>query len=114
MRTLTALAFATVAALVISGCEERTNMRELPDRGGHAYRTGGAENPLPAGAAIPGANETFHVAQKGDNLKIIAQKYGVTEAWLIRRNRLQTHVLEVGQNVIVPKQTPAPAAAPAK
>ena len=112
MRNLTALACAA-ALLAFVGCEERTNMRELPDRGGHAYRTGGAERPLPAGAMVPYEDETLHVIAKGDNLKVLAQRFGVTEAWLIRRNRLQTNILEVGTNIIVPKQAPA-AAAPTK
>lgn len=103
MRHLPILAALAAVALLITGCEERTNMRELPDRGGHAYRTGGAERPLPAGAAVPVEGETFHVVVQGDNLKKLAQKYGVTEGWLIRRNRLSTNVLTVGDNVIVPK-----------
>jgi hypothetical protein len=106
MRNLTALAFAA-AILVLAGCEERTNMRELPDRGGHAYRSGGAERPLAAGALIPYETETFHVVAAGDNLKTVAQRYGVTVEWLIRRNRLSTNALEVGANVIVPRQIPA-------
>jgi hypothetical protein len=104
MRHLTALAVASVAALAISGCEERTNMRELPDRGGHAYRTGGAERPIDAGAKLPYADEKIHTVVAGDNLKTLARKFSVTEAWLIRRNRLDNHVLEVGQTVIVPKK----------
>jgi hypothetical protein len=112
MRNLTALAFAA-AILVLSGCEERSNMRELPDRGGHAYRTGGAERTMVQGALIPYENETFHVVVAGDNLKTIAQRYGITEAWLIRRNRMNSSVLELGSNVIVPKQAPA-TAKPAK
>ena len=104
MRTLPALASVAVVLLAFAGCEERTNMRQLPDRGGHAYRTGGAERPLPAGAMVPYEDETFHVVAQGDSLKTVSRKYGVTEAWLIRRNRLQSHVLAVGSNVIVPKQ----------
>ncbi len=107
MRNLTALAFAAAAVLAVTGCEERSNMRQLPDRGGHAYKTAGAERPMPAGALIPNADETFHVVKQGDNLKKVSGAYGVTEAWLIRRNRLQTHVLEVGSNLIVPKQAAA-------
>lgn len=108
MRNLTAIAFAA-ALLVLAGCEERTNMRELPDRGGHAYRTHGAERAMAPGVLMPYEGETFHVVAKGDNLKTVGQRYGVTEAWLIRRNRLDTNVLEVGTNVIVPKQAPAAA-----
>ena len=107
MRNLTALAFAAAATFAMTGCEERTNMRQLPERGGHAYKTAGADRPLPAGAVVPNADETFHIVKQGDNLKKVSATYGVTEAWLIRRNRLQTHVLEIGSNVIVPKQTTA-------
>ncbi len=104
MRHLTALAFASVAVLAITGCEERTNMRELPDRGGHAYRTGGAERPIDAGAKLPYADEMIYNIVAGDNLKTLAKKFSVTEAWLIRRNRLDSHVLEAGQTLIVPKK----------
>lgn len=103
MRNLTALAFAAAAVLAVTGCEERTNMRELPDRGGHAYKTAGADRPLAAGAIVPNADETFHVVKPGDNLKSVSTKYGVTEAWLIRRNRLSSNVLELDANLIVPK-----------
>lgn len=99
-------------------------MRELPDRRGHAYRTAGAEHPLPLGTQVPNINETLHVVQAGDTLRTVALKYGVSEGWLIRRNRLRSHVLEPGSHLIVPRQqasaapqataTPAPpSAAPA-
>ncbi len=107
MRHLTAIAFAAATLLAVTGCEERDNMRELPDRAGHAYRTAGAERPMAAGALIPSANETFHSVATGDNLKTVGLKYGVSEAWLIRRNRLKTHILVADQNLIVPKQAPA-------
>ncbi len=107
MRNLTALAFAAAAVLAVTGCEERSNMRALPNRGGHAYQTAGAERSQQAGVLVPNVDETFHVVKQGDNLKKISGTYGITEAWLIRRNRLQTHVLEVGSNLIVPKQAPA-------
>jgi hypothetical protein len=105
MRHLPALALAalTVAALASTGCKERSNMRELPDRGGHAYRTGGAERPLPSGAKFPYGDEQIITVQQGDNLKSLGKKYGVPEGWLIRRNDLQSNALEAGSTLIVPK-----------
>jgi hypothetical protein len=104
MRHLTApaLAVLSLAALTVSGCQERANMRELPDRGGHAYRTGGAERPL-SFARTPYADEQFYTVKAGDNLKKLSQTYGVPEGWFIRRNDLQTHELKAGDNIIVPK-----------
>jgi hypothetical protein len=105
MRHLPALALAalTVAALASTGCKERSNMRELPDRGGHAYRTAGAERPLLTGAKLPYGDEQVITVQPGDNLKLVARKYGVSEGWLIRRNDLATNNLEAGSSLIVPK-----------
>ncbi len=103
MRNLTALALAAFVVLSAAGCKERTNMRELPDRGGHAYRTAGAERPMAAGAKLPYADEQVITVQQGDNLKLVAKRFGVTEAWLIRRNDLASNVLEAGMPLIVPK-----------
>jgi len=105
MRHLPALALAalTFAALASTGCKERSNMRELPDRGGHAYRTAGAERPLPSGAKFPYGDEQIINVQQGDNLKVLAKKHGVSEGWLIRRNDLQSNTLEAGSTLIVPK-----------
>lgn len=103
MRHLPALAVASVAVLAITGCEERSNMRELPDRQGHAYRTAAAERPLAAGPRVPYEDEQVYTVLKGDNLKTVAKKFSVTEAWLIRRNELKSSGLVVGDNIIVPK-----------
>lgn len=113
MRAFTVLAVIAALALVHTGCEERSNMRELPDRRGHAYRTAGAENPLPLGTQVPTANETLHIVQAGDTLRSVGQKYGVSEAWLIRRNRLRSHILEPGSHLIVPRQAASADAKPA-
>jgi hypothetical protein len=103
MRYLTAIALASAALLVAAGCRERTNMRDLPDRGGHAYRTPSAERPVYAGSKLPYADEQVYTVVAGDNLKKVAGKFGVTEAWLIRRNDLSNNVLEAGSTLIVPK-----------
>jgi LysM repeat protein len=105
MRHLPALAAAaSVAVLFLAGCEERANMRELPDRQGHAYKTPAADRPLAAGPAVPYQDEQVYTLQKGDTLKSVARKFGVTEAWIIRRNDMDTHKLIEGANIIVPKQ----------
>lgn len=46
--------------------------------------------------------ERTHVVRKGENLTLIAQRYGVTIASLRTRNRLRTDVIRVGQKLIVP------------
>ena len=71
-----------------------------------------AQAPPPADPRIPGPDEMLHAIQQGDTLKTVARRYGVSEAWLIRRNDLQTNVLAVGQNLIVPNRAAAPARAP--
>ncbi len=49
-----------------------------------------------------GSGDKVHVVRKGDNLTLIAQRYGVTIAALRTRNKLRTDVIRVGQRLIVP------------
>lgn len=113
MRTLTALATASLVAFAASGCQERENMRQLPDRGGHAYRTAGAELVTEPGAKVPRAGEMLYYAVAGDNLKKVSERFTVTVDWIIRRNDLQSHILTPGQPLVVPKPEAGAAAAPA-
>lgn len=107
MRHLTALAVVSVAVLAIVGCEERTNMRELPDRQGHAYLTASAERNQHATGLFVRDNEQVYNVQANDNLKKMVVKFGESESWYIRRNDLQSEVLKPGQALIVPKKAAA-------
>lgn len=111
MRYLPALAVATVALIAVTGCEERRNMRELPDRQGHAYQTDDTLRDQTGGIYLAD-NEQTYVIVKGDTLKSLTKKFGQDEGWYIRRNDLQSNVLTPGQTVVVPKA--AAPAAPAK
>lgn len=103
-------AFAILAALLIAGCEERTNMRVVPDRNGHAYQTKGTERVLPAGAAVPGVDEQVYTVKAGDTITSVSKKFKITDEWLIERNDLRDiREFKTGKNVIVPNpQAPAP------
>lgn len=52
--------------------------------------------------AVPGPDERLHTVQAGDTLRSLARRYGTTEAWLIRRNRLESPNLAPGASLIVP------------
>jgi len=58
-----------------------------------------------------GNGEKSYVVEQGDTLKSLAVKFRVSEMWLIRRNELQSHVLVVGQKLIVPETTATTAVA---
>ncbi len=49
-----------------------------------------------------GSGERTHVVRKGENLTLIAQRYGVPVSTLRSRNRLRTDVIRVGQKLVVP------------
>ena len=102
MRNLTLLAIASVVCLAAAGCLDRANLRELPDRQGHAYRTGGAERPL-ASQAAPYADEQNYTVTKSDTLVLIAKKFNSSVEHLVERNDLQKNELTAGQVLIVPK-----------
>lgn len=112
MRYMPALAIAAIALVAVTGCEERRNMRELPDRQGHAYQTESAQRDQAAGGFYLGADEQTYTVVKGDTLKSLVLKFGKDERWYIRRNDLQSNVLSPGQTLVAPKA--APVAAPAK
>lgn len=92
----------------------------VPDRGDHALvvdepaqpaqsATGprsGASAPVSA-APNPGPGETVVLFQDGDRLYRIADSYGVTLRWLIRRNDLQSPPRS-GTRLIVPQRGKAP------
>lgn len=107
MRHLPALAVALVAILAVTGCEERTNMRELPNRGGHAYLTASAEKNQNATGFFVRDNEQIYNAVAGDNIKKLATKFGEDVEWYIKRNDLQSKEIKPGQALVVPKKAAA-------
>jgi LysM repeat protein len=91
-----------VAALVVTGCEERQNMRAVPNRelhaAGEASKLGDAVN-----KPIAGRNEQYYTLQSGDTVYAIAKKFNVTTAWLIKRNDIRaSEELKPGNSLIVP------------
>ncbi|SHG11175.1 N-acetylmuramoyl-L-alanine amidase [Vibrio gazogenes] len=53
-----------------------------------------------------------HVVQSGESLSVIAQRYGVTTATLIRENHLKSSMLKVGQALIIPSSHSNPIVVP--
>ncbi|MEK7413657.1 MAG: LysM peptidoglycan-binding domain-containing protein [Planctomycetota bacterium] len=102
MRNPTLLALASVAFLVAAGCQDRANLRELPDRQGHAYRTEGAERPL-ANQTAPYQDEQTYTVTGSDTLILVSKKFNTTVDAIVRRNDLQTNILTPGQVLIVKK-----------
>lgn len=107
MRYLHTLATASVLLLAV-GCQDRANLRDLPDRQGHAYRTGGAERPQSKVSQVFD-DETTYTVVAGETLVVVAKKFTTTVEALVQRNDLQDHKLSAGQVLIVKKP-----AAPAK
>lgn len=68
--------------------------------------------PEPTNTPVPPA-PLVHTVARGETLRTIAQKYGVTIAELMAANNLSSEVLRVGQQLVIPGQTqsaPSPAA----
>ncbi len=94
----------------------RTSWNAVPDRGGHAYnkdpqavvtRDDGSaadrktimREDVPQGD-IQGA-ERYYTFESGDRLYKVAQRYGISLYWLIKRNDL-SDLPHAGQKLIVP------------
>lgn len=102
------LAAASVAVLAITGCEERNNMRELPDRGGHAYLTASAErNRNATGLFVRDNEQVYNVGPKDTLKKLVDQFGGDLHRDYIVRNDLQSEKLTPGQVLVVPKKAAA-------
>jgi|GEM_PF-2222936 len=58
------------------------------------------------------AEGEFYVVKKGDNLTTIARQHGTTVAELLKLNKIDDErKLQIGQKLILPKASPAPATA---
>jgi len=91
-----------VAALVVTGCEERQNMRAVPNRELHAA---GPESKAGDNVNKPVAirGEQYYTIQSGETIYTIAKKFNVTTAWLIKRNDIRaSDELKPGNSLIVP------------
>lgn len=97
---------AAVSLFLIAGCEDRPNMRAVPDRQGHATGPDSNQGDL-ANAPVAGSNEQWYTMQQGETLAAVAKKYNVQLEWLIRRNQIdETKAKKVGAgfNLIVPRR----------
>ena len=97
-----------IALLATVGCT-RDDGAAVPDRGGHAYRvdgvsTTGSTQDMVSSAPDPEPGETTVVFESGDRLYRIADDYGVSLRWLIRRNDLVGHPPSPGDELIVPRR----------
>ena len=97
-----ALPAVIVAALAITGCEERQNLAAVPNREGHGAgpaSTLGDEVNKP----VARKSEKYYTIEAGDTVYKIAKKFNVTTEWLIRRNDIRTpDALAAGNTMIVP------------
>lgn len=57
---------------------------------------------------IPPAGENVYIVQKGDSLYSIARKLGITVAELRSFNNLTSDILQIGQVLLIPIETPSP------
>lgn len=93
-----------VAALAITGCEERQNMRAVPNRELHASGEAAKLGDL-VNRPVAGRNEQYYTLQSGDTVYTVAKKFNVTTAWLIKRNDIRNDTdLKPGNSLIVPSK----------
>lgn len=60
-----------------------------------------------------GDADVVHIVQRGENLTVIARKYGTTVAEIKKANNMTSDALQAGQKLIIPVQAPAPQVRPA-
>ena len=68
---------------------------------------------LPSPLLLAAPVEKIHVVKKGDTLTAIAAAHGVSVAALRSRNKLDSSVIRVGQRLVIPGSSGAPAPTPA-
>lgn len=105
MRTYLAAAVAA-SLLLATGCEDRQNLRVVPDRQGHAAGTTN-QSVAPTNDLVAAKNETWYTMLKGETLYGVAKKFNIKVGDLIARNKIdeakQNKVGE-GYNLIVPRK----------
>lgn len=98
---LVCLAVFTVVSA--TGCQERQQMRTVPDREGRAGGDGSQNMGAMANAPVAGPNEHWYTMEAKDDLYTVAKKFNTTTEWLIKRNEIKSpSLLTVGKNLIVP------------
>jgi len=113
MRNLLGVAIIIPLIAAFAGCGSeyyRGNMRVVPDRAGHAATNpDNPNNTVITQKTSPGPDEMYITLSADDRLYSVAKAYGVTLEWLIKRNDLaQDYKVQAGNNLIVPKNPPAP------
>ena len=104
--SLASLAIVALALFAATGCEERQNMRAVPDRAGHATGPDSKQGEL-ANRPVAGANEQWYTMQGNDTLGSVARKFGLGLSDLIKRNQIdekEKAKVGPGYNLIVPRK----------
>lgn len=97
---------AVAALFLATGCEDRQNMRAVPDRDGHATGPDSRMGDL-ANAPVAGKNEQWYTMKQGDTLISVSKQFKVELDWLIQRNQITNEKkaqVGPGFNVIVPRK----------
>jgi LysM repeat protein len=105
MRTTLAAAVA-VSLLFATGCEDRQNLRVVPDRHGHAAGTT-KQAVASTNDLVASANEQWYTMQKGETMYGVAKKFNIKVGDLIARNKIdEAKVNKIGEgyNLIVPRK----------
>ncbi len=66
--------------------------------------------PAPTETATP--EVTTYIVQSGDTLSLIAAQFGVPVEAIMAANNLPNHMIQVGQELVIPVEAPSPAASP--
>ena len=68
--------------------------------------------PVPAPASQPAATQVYHTVQRGETLRVIGERYGVTWQEIANRNNIANpNRILVGQQLVIPTAGSAPAPA---
>jgi len=105
MRT-TLAAVVAVSLLLATGCEDRQNLRVVPDRHGHAAGTTN-QSVAATNDLVAAQNETWYAMQKGETLYGVAKKFNIKVGDLISRNKIdesKQNKVGDGYNLIVPRK----------
>lgn len=98
---LACLALSTVA--LSTGCQDRQNMRAVPNREGRSGGDGSQNMRDQANAPVANANERYYTMEAGDTSYSVAKKFNTTKEWLIKRNEIvDTTQFKAGKTLIVP------------
>ena len=98
---LACLALSTVA--LSTGCQDRQNMRAVPNREGRSGGDGSQKLGDQVNAPVAGPTERYYTMEAGDTSYSVAKKFNTTKEWLIKRNEVtDTTQFKTGKTLIVP------------